>query len=299
MNSILKSGSCSVVLGSEFYKKFLPEKKNKLIKVTKIIKNHNEYKKLEEIRLIENYEKYFCIPDELIFLLNPSDNSYKYIKNLFINEKTDLFHGQLSCSYVNYGGDKDLFDTLTDLIDNNDYTYWSSYQKILNFTKYILEGLQFLHKKKLCHLDIKPENIIVNTINNTYKIVDFGFCDQEPFNDFISDFRGTPGYFPRHYPQKKQKDCIFLPKIKANDTEIINGVIPLIDNRKLVYKVDSYCFGRVLNFLTLAYKENAFYSCFNYEIKTKKKLNTIINLLLCDNVYDRITVEECYNNFFT
>jgi serine/threonine protein kinase len=203
--NILKSGSCSVVLCSEFYKNFLPEKKDKLVKVTKIIKNHNEYKQLKDIRLIDNYEKYFCIPDELIHLLNPSDSSYKYIKDLFINEKTNMFHGVLTCSYVNYGGDKELFDTITDLIDNYDYTYWSSYQKILKFTKYILEGLQFLHKNKLCHLDIKPENIIVNTSNNTYKIVDFGFCDKEPFDEFITDFRGTPGYFPRHSTKKTKR----------------------------------------------------------------------------------------------
>ena len=54
-----------------------------------------------------------------------------------------------------------------------------------------MTGLKFLHEKKLSHLDIKPENIMVNSRKFKFKIIDFGFCSQEPFQDFVTEVRGT------------------------------------------------------------------------------------------------------------
>ena len=36
-----------------------------------------------------------------------------------------------------------------------------------------MEGLNFLHINS-CHLDIKPENIMINLRDNSFKIIDFG-----------------------------------------------------------------------------------------------------------------------------
>ena len=215
-HNLLSSGSCSVVLGIDHYHTFTKPKKNKLLKITNIIPNHNEFRNLEIVRKIPNYQKYYAIPDEVSFLLRTNDKFYKQLKRKFMFDKeVKLFtyNINLTCNYVDYAGDKDLYDSLNDIEDG--YSIWTSYSVIMSFIKQISNGLKHLHNNKLCHLDIKPENIMVNSYNKTFKIIDFGFCEQEPFFNFLNDVRGTPGYFPKHYDIIKYNK--YLPKIYAND----------------------------------------------------------------------------------
>jgi 3-phosphoinositide dependent protein kinase-1 len=43
------------------------------------------------------------------------------------------------------------------------------------YTFYIYIGIEYLHKKGYAHLDIKPENIVIDK-NFDLKIADFGFA---------------------------------------------------------------------------------------------------------------------------
>ena len=61
------------------------------------------------------------------------------------------------------------------------------------------KGIELYTRKGSAHLDIKSENIMIDTKNCTFKIIDFGFCSCEPFDEFAADPRGTPGYFPKYY----------------------------------------------------------------------------------------------------
>ena len=296
MQDILKTGSCSVVLGSNYYKKFVKPKENKLLKISKIANFHDEFKYISLIKNIKDYENYYCIPEDIKFLLQPTDLMYNSISKIVNN--INIFNGKkLHYFFVNYAGDKELFDIISE-IDNNRYeNYWNSYGEILKFTKHIMNGIRFLHMNKICHLDIKPENIIINTLNRTSKIIDFGFASIEPFDDFINNMKGTPGYFPKKIRNEQVTE--WLPKIEATDLIQDNdGSIPIIKNQLLVYKIDSYCFGRVLYYLKYFYDKNMSYlSCLSYK-KNYKKLNNIIKFLLEKNVDDRITITQCYKKFF-
>lgn len=56
----------------------------------------------------------------------------------------------------------------------------------VNYMRQILEGVQYLHRKRILHLDLKPENIIcVNSTGTLIKIIDFGLaCKLGEFNFF-------------------------------------------------------------------------------------------------------------------
>ena len=288
---LLKTGSCSVVLGSFYYKQFYPIKKNKLLKITSIIDTHDEFKNLDSIRSIKNYKAYYCIPDEEVHILDPPNIFYKHVQLLV--KDMDIFGGSLLCCYIDFAGTKDLLDTMDDLV-SGDYSLWSSYKVILKLAKHILSGLSFLHKKQLCHLDIKPENIMVG--HNGFQIIDFGLSSVEPFVDYIKNPKGTPGYFPKVIENTITK---WLPKIEANDMIIINSVVPMNHNYMMVYRIDSYCFGRVLNGLRYFYNQEKTCSCLSSEKKERKILDRIINSLCEKDVYKRISATECLERYMT
>ena len=64
------------------------------------------------------------------------------------------------------------------------------------YSRQILEGLRYLHSKRICHLDIKPDNIMMNW-QGVLKIVDFGSAvrvDSGDLNLNWQDLQGTPAY---------------------------------------------------------------------------------------------------------
>ena len=81
--NLIKVGGCSMVLGEGHFINYLPTRKNKLLKVTKVLNNHNEFTHLEKIRSIENYENYYAIPDKDIYMLAPDMKFYQHLNNLF------------------------------------------------------------------------------------------------------------------------------------------------------------------------------------------------------------------------
>ncbi len=148
----------------------------------------------------------------------------------------------------------------------------------------------------MCHLDIKPENIIVDLKKKTFKLIDFGYSCIEPFDKCTKFILGTTGYIPKYFESEKVSK--FMPKVEANDYILINDSIPLVNNRHLVYRLDSYAFGRVLNFLKCVYKDNKLYTCFNNEKKNELIIDNIIRELLENDVYKRTSIIECYEKYF-
>lgn len=57
--------------------------------------------------------------------------------------------------------------------------------------------LQFLHEKQIAHRDIKPDNIMINKIDDTYlhlKVIDFGFAESFKHNKKFSQVLGSVHY---------------------------------------------------------------------------------------------------------
>lgn len=292
-NGCLKTGSSSIILGKNHYQYFLPIKKSKLLKITKVTEHHNEFTHLPLVRTINNYKKYYSIPEETCYLLNPSHQFYEHVQSLVLLRKVNIFGGPLQCYFIEYAGDKDLHKTIVDLQENTSCQYWKSYKQLLRFINKILLAIMYLHDKQICHLDINPENIVVNTTFKKYKLIDFGFASKEPFDDYVNKFRGTPNYFPQQ--MEYNDNTPWFPKIEAND---LDGDIPMQTNRKLVYKVDSYCLGRVLYLLKYVFKEHRSCYCYNYDLKREIKIDNIISDLLENDVLTRMTVTEILDKYF-
>ena len=301
MNMNIKTGACSIILGSGHYGGFIDARKNKLFKITKLIQNHNETKHLEEIRSISDYRDYFAIPDETRYSFNPGEPFYEYLRNLTRRMDMTIFYGQLQGFYIDYAGENDLFDII-----NSPYTMNNLYKlnrdtKVLDFARQIMTGLSFLHGRKICHLDIKPENIMVmHDIGGQlkFKIIDFGFASKEPFDDFADDTRGTPTYFPKNIDNIDEPG---LPLIRANDMiEEANGELPFNNDRTLIYRIDSYAFGRVLGLLWFHVKSlKGGSSCFRKcRFPLKGKIENMINLLTENDCRKRLTITHILNLLF-
>lgn len=289
-DNILKTGCCSIILGKNHYNGYFPMKLNKLLKVTKIIDRHNEFKYLDTVRKIANYEKYYAIPDSKYVVLFPEDLFYRHLEKI-VKNMDNIFNDKLYCFYINYAGNMDVLDSINSMNSLNYSQIWTSINSILKFSKHIMKGLDFLHQNKICHLDIKPENLMINLMDKSFRIIDFGFSSVEPFDDYIKDIRGTPAYFPKYYPNNEDEG---LPKIEANDLILINGQVPMATNRELVYKIDSYCLGRVINCLYYFY-EDIYLPEYTYCCLRKnetKKLNKLIKLLLENDVNNRLTIGQ-------
>lgn len=276
-SNLFKYGTTSVVLGKTHYKGFFDDREGKILKVTNILENHNEFRILEKVRKIKNYEKYFIIPDEERIKILEDSNFVEHLKKLCDGLDVDVFGKNMFCTYIPYGGSLDVMDSL---INYNTYV-WRSCKSLLKFSKQIIKALTFLHENQIAHLDIKPENIIIDLSTLTFKLVDFGFSSSYPFDDFVDNIRGTPSYFPRDFGSDE-----FLPPIKANDTTItIKGLSPIKYNRNYVYKIDTFCFGRVLLLVYMNYKLNT--KRF-FEYKNKRKVKKLLKYLLEEDVKQRL-----------
>ena len=299
METYIKTGGSSIVIGESFYGRFITPKKNKLVKLSRVDTYQNEFNNIEIIKNIKNYKDYYSLPDNILGKIDETNEFYIYMKKFVEKEYRDIFSGSLSYFYIDIAGDKELLDTIYDMMYRNDFTYWKSYSVILDFTKQILYGISFLHENKICHLDIKPENIMLDTQTKKFRLIDFGFSSKEPFTDFINNPKGTPGYFPKNL--RGDRITEWHPMIYANDMYITDGRTPIHKNNKLVYKIDSFLFGRTLYFLIYVFKTRKlgwfkYFKCFKKDVNGEK-LQQIISELLDNNIHTRITAGECITRF--
>lgn len=66
---------------------------------------------------------------------------------------------------------------------------------ILNYIKQVIVVLEYLHKNRLLHLDIKPANVVfTNRNSNTLKVIDLGMSRYVKKGAVVRGIRSTKAY---------------------------------------------------------------------------------------------------------
>ncbi|XP_036447658.1 myosin light chain kinase, smooth muscle-like [Colossoma macropomum] len=90
---------------------------------------------------------------------------------------------------MEYVAGGELFERIVD--ENFEHTEPNSMQ----YMRQILEGVQYIHRKSIVHLDLKPENIVcVNSIGTLIKIIDFGLARKLEPGRPLMVMHGTPEF---------------------------------------------------------------------------------------------------------
>ena len=63
-------------------------------------------------------------------------------------------------------------------------------------------GVEYLHSQRICHLDVKPENLLIGE-NNTVKLADFGLAMVLGRGDELEYSVGTPAYWAPEMVNKR------------------------------------------------------------------------------------------------
>jgi serine/threonine protein kinase len=117
-----------------------------------------------------------------------SSSSYKYGNHNFIQIPRNLGSIFLVFEYM----DTDL----SKIIKSNQYLSDEHVQYILY---QVLDGIRYLHNHNIIHRDLKPANILVNCIDCTIKIADFGLA-RVVDNEFMPLKQSTNGSSSFDYP---------------------------------------------------------------------------------------------------
>jgi serine/threonine protein kinase len=66
---------------------------------------------------------------------------------------------------------------------------------IFSVAKQLIEGVAFMHEHCVAHLDLKPENIIVDSSTGQLSIIDYSVSQRvSGTNEMLAGFAGTPGH---------------------------------------------------------------------------------------------------------
>ena len=120
--------------------------------------------------------------------------------------------------------------TLSEYFENNQKIFQEKYAKYL-FSK-IAKGVQEIHNSKLCHLDLKLENILLDENYNPI-ICDFGFSMDS--SQKIERYFYSPGYAPKEIFEGKPYEGI-----KADIFSLGVVLFHIVTNKSIFYNKNKF-----------------------------------------------------------
>lgn len=104
--------------------------------------------------------------------------------------------------------------TLKDAVKLNP-EYFRSFRNLRHLITQIVEAVAVLHSHQIVHLDLKPENIMLTTVNNDVRILDLGYCytDAAPFTMGRTSNYAAPEQFDANSHVDARTDIYAIGKI--------------------------------------------------------------------------------------
>lgn len=287
------------------------EYSNKLCKVVKDKHINKEFNILKEVYKINKWDDYYVDVDlDSLKKLNNNNCLLDYLSDQNNDEIDEfLYKNMYHLSYfiMNNEGKYDLLDTF----DIEKVYIWNENTRssFLYFIENMINAIKYLHLNKICHFDIKPENIVYNMNSSDrlkkWKLIDFGFAEQEPYNCYLKNGPfGTLEYIPyenkdlEYYEFSNIKT--YLPNKNCNDWILINKEFIHAEkyfhrnniNYNYIPKADIYSLGRTIQYLYIIICEKIKFSDNKVEIYTD-----FIENLYHNNYIKRYNILQVEENF--
>uniref|UniRef100_A0A0N5AVR7 Protein kinase domain-containing protein n=1 Tax=Syphacia muris TaxID=451379 RepID=A0A0N5AVR7_9BILA len=105
---------------------------------------------------------------------------------------------------------------------------WLNESTAKHYCADVLDALDYLHQRWIAHRDLKPENVIID-MNETPKLIDFGFAKKLKPQSKTYSFLGTPQYVaPEIILQKGHDMAVDLWAVGILIYEMLTGAPPFV-----------------------------------------------------------------------
>ncbi|XP_035860412.1 striated muscle preferentially expressed protein kinase isoform X2 [Sander lucioperca] len=205
---------------------------------------------------------------------------YDILKSLHHDRIMALHEAYVTPRYLvlisEYCSGKEL---LFSLIDRFRY----SEDDVVTYVVQILQGLDYLHTRRILHLDIKPENIII-TYMNVIKIIDFGSA--QTYNPlFLKQFSPPIGTLEYMSPEMLKGDVVGPPadiwSVGVLTFIMLSGKSPFIENdpQETEARIQAAKFD-----LSKLYQN------------VSQSASLFLKKILCSYPWARPSIKDCFNN---
>uniref|UniRef100_A0A4W5K8F8 Striated muscle enriched protein kinase b n=1 Tax=Hucho hucho TaxID=62062 RepID=A0A4W5K8F8_9TELE len=170
-------------------------------------------------------------------------------------------------------------ELLYSLIDRFRY----SEDDVVGYIVQVLQGLDYLHNRRILHLDIKPENIII-TYKNMVKIIDFGSA--QTFNPlFLKQFSPPVGTLEYMSPEMLKGDVVGPPadiwSVGVLTFIMLSGRLPFMENDPQETEA---------RILAAKFDVGKLYQ------NVSQSASLFFQKVLCSYPWARPSIKDCYNN---
>ncbi|XP_028993071.1 striated muscle preferentially expressed protein kinase isoform X2 [Betta splendens] len=205
---------------------------------------------------------------------------YDILKSLHHDRIMALHEAYVTPRYLvlisEYCSGKEL---LYSLIDRFRY----SEDDVVTYIVQILQGLDYLHTRRILHLDIKPDNVIV-TYMNVIKIIDFG-CSQTYNPLFLKQFSPPIGTLECMSPEMLKGDVVGPPadiwSVGVLTFIMLSGRSPFLENDPQE---------------TEARIQAAKFDLGKLYQNVSQSASLFLKKILCSYPWARPSIKDCFNN---
>jgi len=190
-------------------------------------------------------------------------------------------HEEFYAVLMEYIQNGDFFDIITRGILDSEIL-------VRTYFHQLIEGLEYIHSKGIAHLDLKLENLMLDS-NFRLKIIDFDHA--QPITDEILTSNGTKGY---RAPESLNKSC---KDFFAADMFSVGVILYAFRAKEFPFIEDTDISEPNLeSYSSFIKRKNLFWDWKNYGKSEKLLFNPdlikLIDGLLIDNPKERLTLNE-------